>query len=272
MPLMRRRNVTAMDHLLPTDELASPSSPPAPARSWLKRLREAILDLAFPTRCVGCGQYHTLLCDSCRRSLDYFPATTCHGCGRALRSGVTGLCTRCARQTPSLTGRFAVAYTTGPLRIAIHRLKYSDQSRLAEPLSLMLIGWWHDNPLPAEVIIPIPLHPRRERERGYNQAALLARQLEPAIGLPINETILTRTRDTRPQVGLGSAERQQNVAGAFTCVDSILAGRSVLLLDDVTTTGATLEAAAYALRAAGAREVWGLTVAHALTQGMGSDH
>ena len=254
-----------MYHLPPTDEPASPSHPPAPP--WLKRLREAILNVVFPTRCVGCGKPHALLCDSCRRALDYLPENICHSCGRALRSGVTGQCARCALLTPSLTGRFAVAYSTGALRTAIHRLKYSDQSRLAEPLADMLAGWWRDNPLPTELLIPIPLHPRRERERGYNQAALLARRLGPAIGMPIDETLLTRIRNTRPQVGLGNAERQENVAGAFVCAEGVLAGRSVLLLDDVTTTGATLEAGAYALRAGGAREVWGLTVARAATRG-----
>ena len=248
-----------MNHLPPTDE--HPYSTPAPVHSRLRRVFDSLLDIAFPTRCVGCGRPHALLCDQCRLSLEYVPAGVCHACGQPL--GHAGLCARCARQMPSLTDCFAVAYSTGALRVAIHKLKYSDQSRLAEPLAALLAGWWQDNPLPADVIMPIPLHPRRQRERGYNQAALLAHRLGPAIGVPVDETSLRRVRDTRPQVGLGSAARRENVTGAFQCSDSVLAGQRVLLVDDVTTTGATLEAAGQALRQAGVRAVWGLTVARA---------
>jgi competence protein ComFC len=212
---------------------------------------------------VGCGRPHVLLCDACRRSLHYAPAGFCHACGRPLSHTGPGLCPLCARQAPSLTDSFAVAYSTGVIRSAIHKLKYSDQSRLAEPLAELLAGWWRDYPLPADVIIPIPLHPRRERERGYNQSALLARRLGQAIGAPVDETSLSRVRDTQPQVGLGHIARRENVSGAFQCTEGALAGRRVLLIDDVTTTGATLEAAAHALKEAGARMVWGLTVARA---------
>ena len=149
------------------------------------------------------------------------------------------------------------------MRDAIHQLKYSDQSRLADPLAAYLIRWWEMNPLPTELVIPVPLHPRREKERGYNQAELLSRRLSAAIGIPHETKSLSRTRYTRPQVGLGAIERQENVAGAFRCIDGEIAGRSILLIDDVTTTGATLEAAALALKRAGVREVWGLTVARA---------
>ena len=113
------------------------------------------------------------------------------------------------------------------------------------------------------VLAPVPLHPNRQRQRGYNQSALLARALAgamPHAGLAVNETALRRIRATASQTKLDSHQRKLNVAGAFACKDGALAGQRVLLIDDVCTTGATLEACATACRQAGAASVWALTV------------
>ena len=231
--------------------------------SWLARARDSLFDIIFPARCIGCGRSGATLCQDCLNTIEYVPSSICNRCGRPIRDPSRGFCNPCADVTPSLTGCFAVTYTSGVMRDAIHRLKYSDQSRLADPLASFLIRWWEMNPLPTDLVIPVPLHPQREKERGYNQAELLSRRLSAAIGLPHEKKSLSRTRYTQPQVGLGAIERHKNVAGAFRCVDNMVAGQSILLIDDVTTTGATLEAAALALTQAGACEVWGLTVARA---------
>ncbi|MEW6034100.1 MAG: phosphoribosyltransferase family protein [Chloroflexota bacterium] len=108
----------------------------------------------------------------------------------------------------------------------------------------------------------VPLHPRRLRERGYNQSSLLARGLGQATGLPVDKGTLLRLRDTPPQARTASAEeRLQNVVGAFSCRDRLLQGKRVLLIDDVCTSGATLDACATALKRMGASSVWGLTLA-----------
>jgi ComF family protein len=117
--------------------------------------------------------------------------------------------------------------------------------------------------MPVDVIVPVPLHPARLRRRGYNQAALLARELGRRVGLPVEERALQRVRATRSQMRLSAADRRRNVQGAFRCADGRVRGRRVLLLDDVCTTGATLEACADALRAGGAESVWALTLARA---------
>ncbi|MFC2023639.1 ComF family protein [Chloroflexota bacterium] len=114
-----------------------------------------------------------------------------------------------------------------------------------------------------DVIVPVALHPSRESARGYNQAAFLARELSDRLGPPIVPDVLERVKDTIPQVGLGSQERQQNVRGAFVCKRGELMGRRVLLVDDVCTTGSTLEAAASALRDGGVVSVWAYTLARA---------
>jgi len=127
----------------------------------------------------------------------------------------------------------------------------------------MMVSYWQDIHLPADVIVPVPLHARRLRERGYNQAALLARELGKGVGLPVLENALIRVRDTSPQVDLGAEERRENVRGAFHLPDDRLVGKSVLLVDDVYTTGATLEACSLALKQRGVRAAWALTLARA---------
>ncbi|TKJ29216.1 MAG: amidophosphoribosyltransferase [Chloroflexi bacterium B3_Chlor] len=154
-----------------------------------------------------------------------------------------------------------MAYLEGTLRTAIHRFKYSNTRPLAAPLGRLASEYLTHNHLPADVIVPVPLHPQRLRERGYNQATLVANEIHKALDIPLMENVLIRVKSTIPQVGLNALERRENVEGAFRCTDSGLKGRSVLLVDDVCTTGATLEACSIALRQAGLRLVWGLVLA-----------
>jgi len=119
-----------------------------------------------------------------------------------------------------------------------------------------------DNPLPGEVLVPVPLHPKRLRERGYNQSYLLAKELGKLTGLPVVADSLVRERHTSPQARtLTVGERRGNVADAFACRDRRLEGKPVILIDDVSTSGATLDACALALKEAGAASVWGLVLA-----------
>lgn len=131
-------------------------------------------------------------------------------------------------------------------------------------LGRMLFTYWETEKLPADLVIPVPLHPSRQKARGYNQAGLLAAVLARHAQLPVNERDLVRTRATMPQVGLGAEERKANVRHAFAWNGNHLEGTRVLLIDDVCTTGATLDACASALRQAGANSVWALTLARPL--------
>jgi ComF family protein len=132
----------------------------------------------------------------------------------------------------------------------------------------MLAEYAQRVPLPADVLIPVPLHRRRQRERGYNQSALLAARFGASTQIPVRRDVLRRHRYTRSQTRLNAQERNQNVHGAFSCIDQhdveqSIVGKRVLLIDDVATTGATLRACAQVLRDQGARSVWALTVARA---------
>lgn len=157
----------------------------------------------------------------------------------------------------------SVAVHDGALRQAIHHLKYRHRRELATTLGWMLSDYWQEAGLPADLVVPVPLHASRQKERGYNQAGLLARALVERLPLTLSETGLIRTRATVPQVGLEARERKVNVQDAFAWTGDRLEGVCVLLIDDVCTTGSTLEACALALRQAGAESVWALTLARA---------
>ena len=152
-----------------------------------------------------------------------------------------------------------------PLRSCIHALKYEGNTRLAEPLGQMLACSFSYYNLAADVIIPVPLHADRQKARGYNHATLLANSCARYISIPVRSDILIRHRATPAQVGLTARERNRNVTGAFACMPhfatGILAGRTIGIIDDVATTGATLAACAAPLFAAGAQTVWGLVLA-----------
>jgi ComF family protein len=144
----------------------------------------------------------------------------------------------------------------------IHQFKYKNIRCLAEPLAVLLNEYLRSNPIPADIIIPVPLGSKRLRERGYNQSDLMAQKLGKLLNLPENTSCLKRINYSLPQARTKSLEeRLQNVHGAFTCVGSEIQNLNILLIDDVSTSGATLDACAQVLKAAGAVSVWGITAA-----------
>jgi ComF family protein len=150
---------------------------------------------------------------------------------------------------------------SGALRNAIHRFKYGGQSVGAGALAALLLPHLSGILTPDQLLVPMPLHPRRERQRGYNQAALLGRAIAGAYGCTVAERALHRTRPTTPQVSLNLAERARNMDGAFAGDPSLCHGRHLLLVDDVCTTGATLRAAASAAHEAGAHTIYAAVLA-----------
>jgi competence protein ComFC len=141
-------------------------------------------------------------------------------------------------------------------------LKYRNLRILARPLAELMRDYLERHPIPADVIVPVPLHPKRMRERGYNQSELLARELGRLTSLPVDADALRRIKHTRPQARTASVEeRRKNVAGSFGCRGSGLEGLRVLLIDDVATSATTLDTCAAALKAAQVAAVWGLVLA-----------
>lgn len=182
----------------------------------------------------------------------------CPRCGRHPAQqdawSADALCPECHASPRPLTQMRAALRYQEPASAAIHRFKYEGYFALGGSLAGLMIDAWPRWDASPDLILPIPLHARRRRQRGYNQSELLARPLGEALHIPVDAKLLQRTRHTIPQVGLGPEERHENVRGAFAA-DSGVAGRRVLLIDDVLTTGATMTAAAEALLAAGAVSV-----------------
>ncbi len=217
------------------------------------------IDLLFPPRCGGCQSPGSLWCATCRAAVISLTPPWCEKCGEPF---VTDrLCANCRTHPLVIEKIRSVALFDGVLRQAIHRFKYERLAALAEPFGLMLADCWRTEQFAADWLIPVPLHPSRERDRGYNQSELLARNLARHVSVPVSPHGLRRTRATAVQMTLNAAERRENVAGAFECVEKRVRGTRVVIIDDVGTTGATLDACAQAVLQAGAVSVMGLTLA-----------
>jgi len=226
-------------------------------------LRHGLLDLIFPPRCVVCRRIGEWFCAVCRQAIEKILPPICERCGRPLiaaRASTMPYCPYCHKQPLRIDGTRATAFFEGSVRAAIHAFKYDHRPELSHPLGKLLDDYLSQYPLPIDVLIPVPLHPERERARGYNQSHLLARVLGEQRRLPVWNDALTRTRHTRPQVELDAVERQANVQDAFVATNRV-AGAHILLIDDVCTTGATMEACGLALQERGAASVWGLAIA-----------
>jgi ComF family protein len=216
------------------------------------RLGNRMLDLALPGTCAGCGAEETVLCAECRRSLY----------GRlGLPAGVPlGLPAVLAAPLAQLEW---CAPFSGPVRSALHRLKYAGERRLATPLGTALADRWRVAGAGGDLLVPVPVHRERARKRGYDQAVLLATAAAAESRIPFR-AVLERTRDTAPQFELDRRARRRNVGGAFGLkpgAEVMVCGRWPILIDDVVTTGSTLGACAEALYEAGAVAVSALTVA-----------
>jgi ComF family protein len=216
-----------------------------------------LIDALFPPRCGGCQADGAVWCEACQASLEYVCPPTCDRCGEP---HTIGLCTKCRAQPLQIESIHSVVIFQDKVRHALHRFKYERLAGLAEPLGDLLADGWRARNLTADWLVPVPLHAARQRERGYNQSELLARRLSQRVNVPYFASALTRTRVTAVQMTLDAAQRKANVAGAFAA-DARLRGARVIVIDDVCTTGATLDACAAALLAMGAASVTGLTVA-----------
>lgn len=219
--------------------------------------KNALLDLLFPPRCVVCRRVGEWFCPACRAQIELTVPPICERCGRPLQHQD---CPYCRDNPPLIDGLRSVAFFEGALRQAIHAFKYQHRPELATPLGAILGDYWMAHPLPVDTIIPVPLHSERERTRGYNQSLLLARELALHTNLRLWYNALQRTRDTPSQIELDARQRRENVRDAFAARPETL-GASVLLVDDVCTTGATMEACSLALKRQGALTVWGLSLA-----------
>jgi competence protein ComFC len=229
--------------------------------SLIKRqLGKTIADFFFPPRCIECAKFGSLLCEGCIKKLPWIMPPFCRKCGKPETSGE--LCSSCWSATISIDGIRSAFRFEGTIRKTIHEFKYYNLKALSNAIAELLFTYLKNNPVPGDFLLPVPLHRRRLHQRGYNQSYLIARELGKLINLPILQKGLIRITDSKPQAQASNvSERLRNVYNAFSCSSTIFSGKRLILIDDVCTTGATLEACTIALKAAGASQVWGLTIA-----------
>jgi len=230
----------------------------------------ALLDLLFPPLCHICmafipGAGELFICADCLEKITFIAAPLCSVCGVPFgtENGSDHVCGACLIHRPIHLCRSATLFG-GPIQELVHRFKYGHRVHLSQPLGLLVarsLAPFYDEAAP-ELIVPVPLHRKRLRQRGYNQSQLIGGVLEQQWQVPLELGNLRRVRWTEPQTSLDAADRRSNVSGAFAVRDPRrVEGKRVLLVDDVLTTGSTLRACAEPLREAGAAAIFAVTVA-----------
>jgi ComF family protein len=263
---------------------------PACFRQTCKAVWDGTLDVVFPPRCGGCGEWHDgVFCPQCQTVIQPLEAPLCATCGKPFDpvAQPAEVCAECRDNryhgAPPFTAARSLYLFEGPVRDAIYRFKYRGKTAMAPLLAILLYdylqqqdAWTSRIPWDAiSIIVPVPLHPWRRYRRGYNQSALLARELARRLGCAHGEA-LRRNRYTSSQIGLSVKARGENVRNAFSLRGEVLqrlnpAGAPVLLIDDVFTTGSTVRECARTLRAAKGNEVYVLTLARQLPRSAVAD-
>ncbi len=249
-----------------------------------KRIKNSVLDILFPKKCFSCNKANTYLCKNCFTRLDSTQArqekieikqnNICPVCERPVPK--SALCVKCQEKSGLNRLIWAIPYSDILVQTLIKKLKYNYIQELAEPLVQLLIKSWenanHSSLTTRHLIVPIPLHKRKLRERGFNQAELLAKSMAEYLSVPL-ENALVRKKYTLPQAKAKNHKaRRKSLKSAFEihpdfakkCAaqnKNILQNKIIILVDDVFTTGATLSEAAKTLKRAGAQEIWGLVIA-----------
>lgn len=231
----------------------------------LGKILSKISDWIYPPKCIICQNILSLelprwFCEQCRQKLVYIEKPVCIKCGRQAENENT-TCPLCAHKTFSFHRNVSLFVYDGDIKDVIHRFKFGNHPEFGEGLAILMAEvFMREFDSQIDCIVPIPMHRKKERSRGFNQAAILANGVSKAIGVPVC-TGLSRKKQTKPQGSLSAAEREENVKNAFEVKERMFfQNKKVLLIDDVFTTGSTVESCAKTLISAGAKEVSSLTL------------
>ena len=230
----------------------------------ISKLAKSTLDLLFPLECLGCRKEGDVLCQSCLAGVTRLNQPYCRLCAHPGQSSPCASCRESPLDVDAIRAPFLFG---GAIQEAVHALKYRNLRAAAPRLGGLLGEFLASSKIPGDVLVPVPLHASRLRQRGYNQAELLAREVSKTTGLQVDNGLLARIRNTPAQVGsAGRDERRRNVDGGFEAktrrwAKNDVRGAAIIVVDDVATTGSTISACASALKSAGAASVWGLVLA-----------
>lgn len=227
----------------------------------ISKLVRTALDWVFPPACAGCGKEGEVFCPECLAAIIPIKQPTCRYCSLSLVKA--GICTRCLELDHPYTEMLSYAVYAGSLRSGIHAMKYQSNFWLGEVFSRFMIQLLKDKNWTVDVVMPIPLSEERLEERGYNQAALLSSPIAKYFGWKHDQRCLVRVKENHSQVALTREQRFENVKSAFLAEPPRQTKLSVLLVDDVFTTGATITEASKALQASGFGNIYAVTLAKA---------
>ena len=223
-----------------------------------------LIDILFPPRCSGCGRWGDRLCGQCLANVIRIEEPICWVCGDPTRSRFQKLCRRCNSKERSFNQVRSWAHYQGPIQDAIQNLKYQKDIGLSNLLAKPMISVINEMGWEIDLVTAVPMEEKKMIKRGYNQAALLAKPIAWEIGVPFNPQALTKLFPNKPQVGLSEQERLVNVIGVYFSEPEYVEGKTVLVVDDVVTTGSTLNACSAALKGSGALVVYGISLARSL--------
>ncbi len=243
----------------------------APLPPLLRKLGTAALELLVPPRCHGCGKalwgfHNPFLCPECIGKIEWIGKGACKKCGYPAGKYAAWSdsgCARCKDRNLGLKGVASVArYKTGAKNF-VRALKFTNERTLVPAMGALMAERARETGIAKEIdlVAPLPLHPKRLRSRGFDQAALLAETVAKNLGAEYGGKALQRVRETTPQALMRRAKRLTAMEGAFAATEALVKGRTILLVDDVLTTGTTMSAGAKACRAGGAANVYGVTFA-----------
>lgn len=225
------------------------------------QIDQGILDLLYPPRCPFCDKAVLSkegVCKECRKKIHKIKGPVCMKCGKPLSNPRKEYCFDCERKTFAYSQGKALWVYEKEVKASIYRFKYQNKREYgkvyASEMAEYFEPWIRRKKI--QVVIPVPLHKKRKKKRGYNQTEILAKEIGRILDLPVYTDVLIRMRNTKPQKMLNDTERKNNLKGAFKTIENIVQLKYILLVDDIYTTGSTVNAAAEALKEAGAAEVY----------------
>lgn len=233
-----------------------------PFRLQIYRWFWQAVDFIYPPECAGCNSSGEIWCKDCQESVHTITEPICPLCGYP--SIKTEICSNCQETPPPYTALRSWAEYEGPLREALHNLKYKNDLELGNVFSSALVTIIRALNWNFDFIIPMPISPNHYKVRGYNQSMVIARPIALALGISIANNLVERNKETRSQVNLNREERFKNLQSAFSANSAKLLNKKVLLVDDICTTGATISSCSKTLKDAGCSEIYCLTVARTL--------
>jgi ComF family protein len=229
------------------------------------KIKEALASIVFPPRCPVCDEVIHVgkdTCDDCRKKVVCIGEPVCKKCGKPLENQRREYCSDCARKQHYFSQGKAVFVYQGEIRHSMYRFKYSNKREYAayyaKEAARIYGGWIRRKQI--EAIVPVPMYRWKEKGRGYNQAAVFAMALGERMNLPVEKRMVKRIRNTTPQKELNDVERKANLKKAFQLVPDIVKYKKILIVDDIYTTGSTIDAVAEVLLQAGVEEIYFLCI------------